>query len=128
MTKITEIYADRLVPLLKLNLGKLGKPVPSDANLRLIAIGLIEKAEEKKVALTSSALSYIAFLYANVYAAGPVEFEKGLDQQREPLLVAELLPVVRSQLAASDGNAEDLEARAVKVAGELASELLNKAG
>ena len=74
MTKITEIYADRLVPLLKLNLGKLGKPVPSDANLRLIAIGLIEKAEEKKVALTSSALSYIAFLYANVYAAGPVEF------------------------------------------------------
>lgn len=126
MSKVTEIYADRLVPLLKLNLSQLGKPVPDAVTLKAIAMDLIDKAEQKKVALTTSALSYIAFLYANVYAGAPAELAAALDRQREALLVTELVPLVRSQLAASDGDAADLDEKAVAIAGRLAAELVRQ--
>ena len=130
MSKVTEIYADRLVPLLKLNLAQLGKPVPDPATLKAIAISLIEKAEEKKVALTSGALSYIAFLYANVYAPGTVaaDVEDVLAKRRDGLLVAELLPIVRSQVAASRGDEKDPDTVALDIASELATQLVKLAG
>lgn len=65
MSSVTDIYAKQLVPYLRLNLKKLGKPVPDQATLLLIATQLVEALEAKSVELKADSLMYAAFAYAN---------------------------------------------------------------
>jgi hypothetical protein len=133
MTQITKFYASQLAPLLKLNLSKLGKPVPADPVLDAIAIKIVEDLESKRVPLKSSALSYAAFYYANVVApaaapateAQPELKNVGLqmETQRQALIVADLVPIARASLAARHGDATGLDGRAVEIASKLAAQL-----
>jgi hypothetical protein len=66
---VTRGYAAQLVPLLDLNLAKLGKARPTAAVLENVAITLVQELEHRNVPLKGSSLSYAAFAWANSPAA-----------------------------------------------------------
>jgi hypothetical protein len=130
MSQVTEIYAKQLIPLLKLNLEQVGKPVPGPDALKAIAISIVSDLEAKNVPLKASSLMYAAFYYANnvapAAAADPASFAAvgtHLEKQSDALVIADLVPIARAAVAAKHGDATTLDVRAVEVASKLAAHL-----
>jgi hypothetical protein len=130
MSQVTKIYASQLVPLLKLNLQQVGKPVPDPVTLESIAEKLVANLEAQNVPLKSTSLMYAAFYYANNVApdapADPASLAAvgtHLGTQSDALVIADLVPIARAAVAAKHGDATTLDVRAVEVASKLAAHL-----